>query len=103
VVEHPSVRTIEMAYVPGSIDDPANLRAASYVRKFDFTTVLKSDHSVASGGTDFFLAGKHRLIEKGAKFGVHSWGGLGYQGKDVPKDSDEHQLSLLDGPWQTQT
>ena len=94
VFEHPSVRTIEMAYVPGSIDDTANLRAASYVRKFGFTTVLKSDHSVASGGTDFFLAGKHRTIEKGAKFGVHSWGGLGHQGKDVPKDSPEHQLYL---------
>lgn len=94
IYEHPEVRTIEMANVPGSIDDEANLRAARYVRKFGFTTVLTKDGSVASGGTDFFLAGKKRLIEDGARLGIHSWGGPGFQGKDVPREHPQHQLYL---------
>ncbi len=92
--EHPTVRTIQMENVPGSIDDQANLRAAAYVRKFRFTTMLKSSDSVASGGTEFFLAGETRIYEPGAKFGIHSWGGPGYQGKDVPRDDPQHQLYL---------
>ncbi len=92
--EHPKVRTIEMENVPGSIDDEANLRAARYVRKFGFTTVIKYNGSVASGGTDFFLAGQKRIVEKGGKLGIHSWGGPGFQGKDVPKDNPQHQLYL---------
>jgi len=71
VFEHPKARTIEMTYVPSSIDNPADLRATNYARKFGFTTVLKSDHSVASVGTDFILAGKPRMIERGAKLGLH--------------------------------
>ena len=94
VHEHPKVRTIEMANVPGSIDDEANLRAAAYVRKFGFATILKSNGNVASGGTDFFLAGKTRTFEQGAKFGIHSWGGGGFNGSDVPKDDPQHQLYL---------
>lgn len=94
VFEHPAIRTIEMADVPGSMDDEANLRAARYVRKFGFTTRLRSNHQVASGGTDFFLAGKTRIIESGAKLGIHSWGGPGFEGKDIPKDDPQHQLYL---------
>lgn len=94
IFEQPGVRTIVMKNVPGSIDDEANLRAARYVRKFGFTTVIKSDGSVASGGTDFFLAGEKRIVENGGKLGIHSWGGPGIQGKDVPKDDPQHQLYL---------
>ncbi len=94
VHEHPTIRTIEMANVPGSIDDEANLRAAGYIRKFGFATILKSNGVVASGGTDFFLAGKTRTFESGAKFGIHSWGGPDFQGKDVPRDDPQHQLYL---------
>lgn len=92
--EHPKVRTIVMVNVPGSIDDEANLRAARYVRKFGFKTIIRSNGSVASGGTDFFLAGDQRIVEEGGKLGIHSWGGPGYQGKDVPRDDPQHQLYL---------
>ncbi|MEO1526402.1 MAG: SUMF1/EgtB/PvdO family nonheme iron enzyme [Planctomycetota bacterium] len=93
IFEHPKVRTIEMEQVPGSVDDSANLRAARYVRECGFTTVLRSDAMVASGGTDFFLAGTKRVVEKGAKVGIHSWGGP-VQGSDIPKDHPQHQLYL---------
>ena len=94
IFEHPEVRTLDMVQVPGSIDDVANLRAASYVRAHGFTTVLRSTSTVASGGTDLFLAGKRRIVEPGARLGIHSWGGPGYQGKDVPRDDPQHQLYL---------
>lgn len=94
IFEHPKVRTIVMRNVPGSIDDEANLRAARYIRKFGFATSIRSNGSIASGGTDFFLAGEKRMAEPGAKLGIHSWGGPGYQGKDVPRDDPQHQLYL---------
>ena len=64
------------------------------MRKFGFTTIIRSNGSVASGGTDFFLAGDKRVVETGGKLGIHSWGGPGYQGKDVPRDDPQHQLYL---------
>lgn len=94
VFEHPDVRTIEMTFVPGSIDDEANLRAAAYVRRFGFTTLIRSDGTIASGGTDFFLAGKQRVVEPGARLGIHSWGGPGFEGKDIPQDDPRHRLYL---------
>ncbi|MCT4636172.1 MAG: hypothetical protein N4A72_00555 [Bacteroidales bacterium] len=95
IFEHPEVKVIEMVSVPGSINDVANLRAALYIRKFGLSTRLTSTSMVSSGGTDFFLAGVNREVEKGAKIGVHSWGaGPGEQGKDFPKDDPEHQKYL---------
>jgi Ca2+-binding EF-hand superfamily protein len=92
--EHPNVTTIEMITVPGSIDDVANLRASLYVHKFGLTTKLNARSSVASGGTDFFLAGKQRIVEEGAKIGVHSWGGGNVAATDLPKDDPSHQKYL---------
>jgi Ca2+-binding EF-hand superfamily protein len=94
VFEHPDVRTIEMTFVPGSIDDEANLRAAAVVRRFGFTTLLRRQSTIASGGTDFFLAGKQRVVEAGALLGIHSWGGPGFEGQDVPRDDPQHRLYL---------
>jgi hypothetical protein len=92
--EHPNVTTIEMMTVPGSIDDVANIRAAMYVSKFGLMTKLNSNSYIASGGTDFFLAGKQRIVEDGARLGVHSWGGGSIAAKDVPKDDPVHQKYL---------
>ena len=92
--EHPEVETIEMIMVPGSIDDEANLRAAHYVHKSGLTTKLNENSSVSSGGTDFFLAGKRRIVEKGARIGVHSWGGGPVAATEIPKDDPEHQKYL---------
>lgn len=91
VLEHPEVTTISMLEVPGSMDDDSNLRAARLVRHMGFDTHLPADGEVASGGTDFFLAGVERRAEAGARFGVHSWSGMGEEGADVPRDDPEHQ------------
>ncbi len=89
--KHPNVTTIEMLIVPGSIDDEANIRAALYVNQFGLTTKLNSKSIIASGGTDFFLAGKQRIVEDGAVLGVHSWGGGPVPATEVPKDDPIHK------------
>ena len=88
--EHPEVTTIEMQIVPGSLDDEVNLRAALYIRRQGLGTRLNANSSIASGGTDFFLAGVTRSVEKGAKIGVHSWGGP-LTATEVPRDDPIHQ------------
>jgi len=93
-LEHPEVDVIVMREVPGSIDDESNLRAAALVRRLGLATHVPADGEVASGGTDFFLAGARRTAEPGALFGVHSWGGFGEEGADVPRDDPEHDKYL---------
>lgn len=92
--EHPEVTTIEMIIAPGSIDDVANLRASLYVHKSGLTTKLNANSYIASGGTDFFLAGKQRIVEEGATLGVHSWGGGATAATDLSKDDPQHQKYL---------
>ena len=102
---NPNMRMLVFTNVPGSMDDEVNLEAGRLIRSRGLTTYLPSNGSVASGGTDLFLAGARRLVERGARVGVHSWGGgeegifglLGaneLEGRDVPKGSPEHRLYL---------
>jgi len=95
--EHPEVKTIVMEIAPGSLDDEANLRAALYVNKHGLTTELKSNAMIASGGTDFFMAGTKRIVAKGALLGVHSWGGDmdSVPAAEVPRDDPVH-IKYLD-------
>lgn len=94
VYEHPNVKTIEMIHVPGSIDDVSNLRAALYVHHFGLNTRLNERSIIASGGTDFFLAGKEREVAKGAKIGVHSWSGGSKPATELPKNDKSHKKYL---------
>jgi Ca2+-binding EF-hand superfamily protein len=94
VLEHPEVDTIVMIDVPGSMDDDSMVRAADLVRRMGFATHMPSHGEVASGGTDFFLAGATRSAEEGARFGVHSWSGFNEEGADLPRDNPEHELYL---------
>lgn len=92
--QHPEVKTIEMQIVPGSINDVANLRASLYVHRFGLNTRVTKNSLIASGGTDFFLAGKKREVEEGATIGVHSWGGGPTAATKLPKDHEAHQKYL---------
>jgi len=99
VTDHPEVTTIVMIDVPGSDDDPANLRAARMVRAYGLRTEIPSDAVVASGGVDFFLAGQERWIGPCAKLGVHSWDEDGEDGSlllgnEVPRDHEIHRMFL---------
>ncbi len=97
VTDHPEVKTIVMIDVPGSDDDPANLRSARMVRAAGLRTEIPSDAVVASGGVDFFLAGQERWIGQCAKLGVHSWDEDGEDGalllgNEVPRDHEIHRM-----------
>lgn len=92
--DHPEIKVLVMQFVPGSDDDNDYMDAAWKLHRDGFTTVIPSDGLVASGGTDFFLAGKRRIIEPGACVGVHSWedgGPPAYQATDLPRDHEDHQ------------
>lgn len=91
----PDIKTIVMQYVPGSVDDMANLRASRLIRAQGIKTVVPSGGLVASGGTDMFLAGAEREIGTGACLGVHSWSGFeNLQGSDLPRNDPQHQPYL---------
>ncbi|MBJ21539.1 MAG: alpha/beta hydrolase [Deltaproteobacteria bacterium] len=92
--KNPSVRTLVLQDVPGSIDDVANLRAGRYIRQLGLGTHVPADGMVASGGTDLFLAGAHRSAEPGALFGIHSWAGGPVEATDLPRDHEDHRLYL---------
>jgi hypothetical protein len=94
IFEHPNVKIIEMINVPGSVDDVANLRASLYVHKYGLNTRVNSKSFIASGGTDFFLAGHKREIEKGAKIGVHSWSGGSKPATELPRSDEAHKKYL---------
>lgn len=48
--------------------------------------------TIASGGTDFFLAGMKRTKGKNTRIGVHSWAdGLGKTATDYPKGDQNHE------------
>ena len=94
IYEHPNVKTIEMIHVPGSIDDVSNLRASLYVHQFGLNIKLNERSIIASGGTDFFLAGKKRTVAKGAKIGVHSWSGGSKPATELSKNHKSHKKYL---------
>lgn len=79
------------------MDDEANLNISLLFRKKGLNTYVPSKGSVASGGTDMYLAGNNRYIGKSATVGVHSWAypkffGLHYKaGSEFPKEDQLHQ------------
>ena len=94
--QNPQIKVIVMECVPGSLDDVANLKAARMVRQKGLNVHLASTGLIASGGTDFFLAGVKRTIGESTYIGVHSWGTEPDEPKAVnfPKDHEEHDKYL---------
>lgn len=91
--QNTNIRVMVLLNVPGSDDENDYLDAARRLRQDGFTTIVPANGLVASGGTDFFLAGTRRIIEPGACIGVHSWEEVGppkYEARSVPRDSEEH-------------
>ena len=92
--EHPEVKTLELSYILGSLDDDANLRACRYIRRHGLDTHVPRGGLVASGGTDLFLAGRHRTCGERAMVGVHTWSWMGDDGDQLPRDHEEHRPYL---------
>ena len=73
VDQHPEVTTLVMEEVPGSNSARSTFSAARIARLHGLKTHIPPGGVVASGGTDFFIAGLTRTIGVGGKVGVHSW------------------------------
>ena len=83
--------------VPGSVDDETNLALGRLLRQAGIVTYLPSRGTVASGGTDLFLSGVRRIVERGARVGVHSWttgGPFEPSAVSLPMDHPEHAKYL---------
>ena len=91
---HPNVKTLVLGNISGSINDEVNMHTGRLVREHGFTTKVLSNSVIASGGVDLFCAGKERIVNKGAKIGVHSWGAGTYTATDIPKDHPAHQYQI---------
>ncbi|WP_281830691.1 hypothetical protein [Vibrio nigripulchritudo] len=100
---HPNLKKIVFLDVGGSVDDETNLKLATLFHSKKLHTHVSSKWNqtdefgevikggVASGGTDLFLSGHKRTVDKGAYLGVHSWSNDEYEGADLPKTHSEHK------------
>ena len=91
-----NVHTILFEQVPGSVNDEVNVETGRLIREAGYTTQVKSNSEIYSGGVDLFCAGKTRIIEEGAKIGVHSWccGENGEGAADIPENDPQHNIQI---------
>ena len=87
----PNIKTIQMKEVPGSSDDDTNLKVALKVYQKGIKTHLLDNGMIASGGTDFFLAGVQRTLGNNVKIGVHSWSDGTNDATSFPVGHANHQ------------
>lgn len=80
---YPSIKKIIIKECEGSEDDETNLKLSLKIHQIGFDIHINNGGLVASGGTDFFLAGSKRTVSVDTKIGVHSWGGEDDNGKKV--------------------
>ncbi len=91
IADHPNLNRINIKEVPGSKDDEINLQVSKIVfdRKMDIH--IQEDGFVASGGTDFFLAGNSRTKGSNTRIGVHSWSDGSNEASSFPVGHQNHQ------------
>jgi hypothetical protein len=94
ITNHPEVKTIVFENVPGSLNDAINMHTGRLINEAGLTTKVPYSGMIASGGVDLFCAGKNRIIEKGAKLGIHSWSAGSFDADDLPKDHPAHQYQI---------
>ncbi|MCY4441313.1 MAG: alpha/beta hydrolase [Deltaproteobacteria bacterium] len=90
----PDVGAVVLTLVPGSAHDPTNLQLGLMLRQANYTTYLPSGGLVASGGTDLLLAGVLRIVERGARIGVHSWSDGSATGDTIAREAEAHRIYL---------
>lgn len=92
IQEFPLIKKINIKNCPGSMDDTANLQLSMLVHNKGINIHVLDDGEIASGGVDFFLAGRLRSLGARTKVGVHSWSsGDGATATDFPVGHAFHQ------------
>ncbi len=92
--EYPNIKWVELGDCPGSKNDEVNLIVAKQMYDLGMNTKVSSDSEIASGAVDLFLAGNERIVQSGAKVGVHSWAGNGKVPTELPVYALEHELYI---------
>lgn len=91
LAKYPNISTINIKNCDGSVDDETNLKLSKLVFDKKINTHIMDNGTIASGGTDFFLAGMKRSKGKNTRIGVHSWAGENEVATDFPKGHANHQ------------
>ena len=91
---NPDIDTLVIIRSNGSVYDELNIEIAKKLHKKGIVTKLLPFSKIASGAVDLFLAGKTRIIPKGARIGVHSWKNKAGEAKDLPMNHKGHDLFL---------
>ena len=94
VQKHTNVKWIELGNCPGSKNDEVNLVVAKKMYDLGMNTKVSSVSEIASGAVDLFLAGNERIVQSGAKIGVHSWAGDDKVPAELKVDAIEHDLYI---------
>lgn len=95
IAEHPNAKMVVLGQINGSLNDEVNMHTGRILREAGLSTKVLKDSEIASGGVDLFCAGKERIVEKGAKIGIHSWCCLNdLTAAEIPKDHPAHQYQI---------
>lgn len=88
--DHPDANTIVMRDVVGATDPEINIALGRDVRRRGLSTYVPTAGRVAPGATDVLIGGVHRIAERGASVGVHSWGDEDDPATDLPISDEAH-------------
>ncbi|MGZ2370526.1 hypothetical protein ACXR6G_12110 [Ancylomarina sp. YFZ004] len=95
IENHPEVRTVILGKIKGSLNDQVNMHTGRILHEAGLNTKVLADSDIASGGVDLFCAGIERIVEKGAKIGIHSWCCLnGLTAIEIPFDHPAHKYQI---------
>ncbi|RLW69630.1 MAG: hypothetical protein B6D68_01845 [spirochete symbiont of Stewartia floridana] len=95
IQNHPQIKTLVLTKSRGSVDDLINMHTGRMLRRNGFTTKVLSNSHIASGAVDLFSSGVRRIVEKGAKIGVHSWCCMkNLTAAKIPKEHPAHKHQL---------
>lgn len=90
---HPSVETLVLVDIPGTVDLLNTEEATLFIRRSGWNTRVPSQGSIASGGVMLFLGGVERDVAPGGRVGVHAWsqpnpGRLFSSPEDIPAKAE---------------
>ena len=92
---HSEVKTIVFGNIKGSLNDAVNMHTGRILREAGLNTKVLTDSDIASGGVDLFCAGVERIVEEGAKIGIHSWCCIGdLTAIEVPREHPAHKYQI---------
>ncbi|MFY0630473.1 MAG: hypothetical protein JXR05_08835 [Flavobacteriaceae bacterium] len=87
---YPNINKINIKNCDGSSDDNVNLQVSAKVHQKGMNIHLMDNGEIASGGVDFFIAGRQRTKGNNTRIGVHSWAGGGSTATDFPVGHANH-------------